>query len=134
MGLLGIFAVAALLTIVNVLAVRSFIARQASVRWWRVMAAAWLVGAVLGVRSGFFFEYQPHPKMRVIGAPIPAVAFQWEGPPGKEQWVDYIMPVPLLFAGSNVVILALLAGCPVGSAFWLYQRFLAESKCATFDL
>jgi hypothetical protein len=57
---------------------------------------------------------------------VPAAFFHWEGPPGEEQWIDFITPAPLLFAGSNVVILALLAACPVGVVCWL-RRWLAPA-------
>lgn len=67
--------------------------------------------------SGFFFEYQPSPKLRVFGAPVPGAFLHLEGRPGEEQWVDFITPAPMLFAGSNIVILALLAGLPVGLVF-----------------
>jgi hypothetical protein len=86
------------------------------------MSVAWLAGASLGVWSGFFFEYQATPRLRVVGAPVPAAFFHWEGPPGQEQWIDFITPAPLLFASSNVVILSLLAACPVGLVFWLCGR------------
>src|SRR4051794_14848749 len=122
MGFLLIFSVVALLAYGNAVAVRSLLARRAGAPWWGVMAAAWVAGAVLGVWSGFYFEYRPEPKLRIFGAPIPAAFFHLEGPPGQEQWVDFITPAPLLFAGSNVVILALLAACPVGLVFWLHRR------------
>jgi hypothetical protein len=83
---------------------------------------AWVAGAALGVWGGFCFEYQASPRLRVFGAPVPAAFFHREGPPGEEQWVSFITPAPLLFAASNVAILALLAACPVGLAYWLGQR------------
>src|SRR5690349_8162976 len=99
MGFLLILCVVALLAFGNAMAVRSFLARRAGAPWWVAMAAAWAAGGALGVWSGFFFEYRPVPKLRVAGAPIPAAFFHWEGPPGQEQWVDFITPAPLLFAG-----------------------------------
>jgi hypothetical protein len=134
MGFLLIFSMVALLTYANVDTVRSFIARRARPPWWEALAAAWAVGAVVGVWSGVFFEYRPVPNLRVFGAPIPAAFFHWEGPPGEEQWVDFITPAPLLFAGSNVVILALLAASPVGLAFRFRRRVLTTPGSATADL
>ena len=122
MGCLFIPAVIALLAFANFAFVRMFHRRRASAGWWVFLSAAWLVGAALGVWAGFFFEYQASPTLRVSGAPVPAAFFHWEGPPGEEGWVDFITPDPLLFASSNVVILALLAGFPVGLAFWVFQR------------
>ena len=105
--------------------VRSFLARRARPPWWGALAAAWAVGAVVGAWSGFFFEYRPAPNLRVFGAPVPAAFFHREGPPGEEQWVDFITPAPLLFAGSNVVILALLAASSVGLAFRFRRQVVA---------
>ena len=99
--------------------VRMLRQRQVGAGWWAALSAAWLAGAALGVWSGFFFEYRPSVRLRVLGAPVPAAFLHWEGPPGEEQWVDFITPAPLLFAASNVVILAFLAGCPVGLVYWL---------------
>jgi hypothetical protein len=99
----------ALLAWADLSVVRMLRHRHAGPVWWTILTLAWLVGAMLGVLGGFFFEYQPSPRLRVFGAPVPAAFFHWEGPPGGDQWVDYITPTPIVFAGSNVVILALLA-------------------------
>jgi hypothetical protein len=52
---------------------------------------------------------------------VPVACLHWEGPPGEEQWVDFITPAPILFAGSNVPIMALLGACPVGVIFWVWS-------------
>ena len=122
MGFLLILLLLAPVSYCNVLIVRSFLARSAGVPWWGVLAAAWLAGATIGAWCGFGFEYRPVPTLRVFGAPIPAAFFHWEGPPGEEQWVDFVTPAPLLFAGSNVVILAMMSACLVGLTFRLRQR------------
>lgn len=130
MGCLLIPAAIALLAFADVAIVRMFQRRHAAAWWWVALASAWLVGAALGVWSGFFFEYQATPRLRVFGAPVPAGCFHWEGPPGKEQWVDFITPAPVLFAASNIVILALLVGCPVGVVFLLAKRILPRDTNA----
>lgn len=132
MGLLLIAVVVSVLTWVNIVIVRRFQRQRARFDWWVALALAWLVGAVLGVWGGFFFEYQPSPKLRVIGAPVPAAFLHWEGPPGEERWVDFITPAPLLFAESNVIILALLSAGPVGVIFWL-RRWQAKRKDTNFE-
>jgi hypothetical protein len=57
---------------------------------------------------------------------VPAAFFHLEGPPGDEQWVDFITPAPELFALANVPLLALAAGCLVGMValpfFWKRPR------------
>ena len=112
LGLL-ILVVCILLALANAGIVSRFRRRRAGRGWWCLLAVAWLAGAGLGVWGGFFFEYRPTPVLRVFGAPVPGAFLHWEGPPGEEQWVDFITPAPLLFAGSNIVILGLLAGIPV---------------------
>jgi hypothetical protein len=66
-------------------------------------------------------------RLRVFGAPVPAAFFHLEGPPGEEQWVDFITPAPLLFAASNVPLLGLLVACPVGLVFWVRCWFRPSS-------
>ncbi len=117
MGCLLIPVLVGLLALANVVTVRLFRRREAGVGWWIALSLAWLAGAALGVWGGFFLEYQPSPRLRVFGAPVPAAFFHWEGPPGEEQWVDFITPVLLLFAGSNVPIMALLVACLIGLVF-----------------
>jgi hypothetical protein len=122
MGCLFIPVVIALLTAADILIVRRFQRRHAAMGWWIALSIAWGTGTALGIWGGFFFEYQLSPRLRVFGAPVPAAFFHWEGPPGQEDWVDFITPAPLLFAASNVPILALLAACPIGLAFWVRSR------------
>ena len=119
MGFLVIIAAVAPIAYANLAIVRSFKRGQATLSWWGVLVAAWAVGSAVGIWSGFFFEYRPESRLRVLGAPVPAAVFHWEGPPGEEQWIDFITPAPLLFAGLNVVILALSVACLVGLAFRL---------------
>src|SRR5438105_5969094 len=106
-----------LLAWANLATVQMLARRHAKARWWISLALAWAIGAAIGVWSGFFFEYQACPTLRVFGFPVPAGFFHWEGPPGQEQWIDYITPAPMLFAGSNIFIAGTLAACPVGLAF-----------------
>jgi hypothetical protein len=120
--LVAFLLICSLLAIPNAATVRLFRRRQAGAGWWSALAMGWLTGAALGVWSGFFFEYQPSPDVRVAGAPVPTAFFHWEGPPGEEQWIDFITPAPVLFAGSNIFLLALTAGCPVGLVYWLALR------------
>src|ERR1700722_3102841 len=72
MGVLLIPAVIALLVWANIVIVRLFLQRHAAPVWWMTLSVAWLAGAGLGVWGGFFFEYQPSPRLRVFGAPVPA--------------------------------------------------------------
>jgi hypothetical protein len=114
--------VIAVLAFANRAIVRQFLARRAGMGWWLVLIGAWLVGARVSVWSTFSFEYQLSPTTRVLGAPMPVAALHLEGRPGEEQWADYIMPNMALDAGFNVATVALLASCPVGLAFWLWNR------------
>jgi hypothetical protein len=118
-GPLIITVLIALLMWADIAIVRLLRRRCAGLRWWVALSVAWLAGAGLGVWGGFFFEYRPLPELRVIGAPVPVAFFRKEGPPGQEQWVDFITPAPLLFAASNIPILALLIACPIGLIFSL---------------
>jgi hypothetical protein len=127
LGLL-IFAVVVLLAFADADVVRLYRRRRAGRGWWCALAVAWLTGARLGTWGGFFFEYRPTRELRVFGAPVPGVFLHWEVPPSEEQWVDFITPTPLLFAGSNIAILALLAGLPVGLVFLLLRTVRVGSR------
>ena len=124
-GLL-IFGVISVLGLANAAVVRLLRVRGAGRVWWRVLAVAWLAGAGLGFWLALFFEYRPTPDLRVFGAPVPGAFLHWEGPPGEERWVDFITPFPLLFAGSNILVLALLAGLPIAYVFLLCRHVDAE--------
>jgi hypothetical protein len=128
MGCLLIPVLVGLLTLGNVVTVRLFRRREAGVGWWVALATTWFAGTALGVWGGFFFEYQPSPRLRVFGAPVPAAFFHWEGPPGEEQRVDFITPAPLLFAGTNVPIMGLLVACPIGLVFWVCSWRVREVR------
>ncbi len=63
---------------------------------------------------------------RLDRAPVPGAFLHWEGPPEAERGVDFVTPFPLLFVGSNIVILALLAGLPIACVFLRRRRVDAE--------
>jgi hypothetical protein len=119
MGCLFLLLMVGLLVWGNLATVQMLTRRHAKATWWIGLAVAW---AGIGVWSGFFFEYQASPTLRVFGFPVPAAVFHYEGPPGQEQWIDFITPAPILFAASNTFIIAMLAACPMGLAFWLWPE------------
>jgi hypothetical protein len=122
MTLLTILAIIVLLAWANIATVRRFRSGNAAWGWWATVLMLWAVGTAVGVWGGFFFEYQPSSKLRILGAPVPVVAFQLEGTPDDQHWVDFVTPAPLLFAVANVVLVPLLLGCPVGLVFSLRDR------------
>jgi hypothetical protein len=114
--------VIAVLAYANRVIVRQLLRRQAGRGWWLVLFGAWVVGAAVGVWSTFSFEYRLSPNTRVLGAPMPMAAFHLEGPPGEEQWADYVNALLPLVICENGVTLALLASFPVSLTFWLWSR------------
>jgi hypothetical protein len=90
-----------------------------------------IVGVAAGIWGGFFFEYQPEPNFRVLGCPVPAAFFVLEKHGDSDEiWVDYITPAPLLFAASNVFLLAFVFVYPV----WLVNtiwRIGSKRWCRT---
>jgi len=122
MGPLIILAIIALLGWANIATIRRFRSRAAGWGWWAAVLMLWTAGIVIGIWGGFFFEYQSSPTLRVIGAPVPVGFFHLEGPPGNQQWIDFITPAPLLFASANVVLMPLLLASPAGLVFWLRCR------------
>src|SRR5436309_1041054 len=95
-----ILALIGLLAWANYAMVRFLQRRHAAIGWWVLLIAVWAAGMALGVYGGFFFEYHASPKLRVFGAPVPALFLHWEGPPGQEHWVDFPADSALLNAAS----------------------------------
>lgn len=112
------------LLLVNLAVIRGFRQRDSIVSWV-ALSAGWLVGGSIGVWSGFFFSYLADPCVRVYGAPVPAAFLVLELHDGQEQWVDYLMPAPALFAGSNVLMLALVGGAMIGGV----MRLVVKTPC-----
>jgi amino acid transporter len=108
---------------INVLSVRWMRSHHANTYWWCALITAWVVGIIVGVWGGFFFEYHTSPDFRVAGAPIPAVLFHLEDDAyGKPEWVDFPAGTPLLNATSNVVLVPLLFAVPISFIFWASHR------------
>ncbi len=121
MGLVILFVVLALLGWLSVRAVRSLWARGVGPLWWAALVGCIVVGFALGVWFGFFFEYQPEAKIRVIGWPVPIVCFVLEkSADGEERWIDYVSPEPLLFGGSSVLLFSFVS---------IYPVWLANTLC-----
>ncbi len=113
MGCLLILMLAGAMIAANWATLYALQRRRAGLGWWIALCGAWILGAAVGV-IGTFHEFQPSPKLRVVGRPMPVVIFQLEGPPGQEQWIDFVSPLGPLVIGVNAGSLALLAGLPVG--------------------
>jgi hypothetical protein len=128
MGLIVIIVGLALLGWIYVCAIRSLRARGVGLLWWTALVGSLVIGFAVGVWGGFFFEYQPEPKFRVIGCPVPVVCFVFEKHgDGEEHWVDYVTPVPLLFAMSNVFLFSFVSVYPV----WLVNTFWRTTPWAS---
>jgi hypothetical protein len=122
MGQIIIIGVLTLLGWLAFIAVCSLNRRGVGSGWWTALVGCVGSGFALGVWLGFFFEYQPEPKFRVIGCPVPVVCFVLEKDrDGEEHWVDYVTPVPLFFATSNVVLLSIVSIYPVWLANTLWR-------------
>lgn len=94
--------------------------RSAPRGWFAAFFALMAVGDCIGVYFGFFFFYLAAPTVRVYSFPIPAAFHVLESyDDGTQQWVDFITPVPILFAGSNVIIFA----CAMVLPLWLVSVF-----------
>ena len=122
MGLLILIPVLAVLGWLALCAVRSFMARRVGWTWWTALAACLAIGIVSGVWFGFFFEYQPFPRLRIIGCPIPVVVFALEtDADGNQCWTDFVSPVPWFFAISNVFLFSFVSIYPVWLANVLWR-------------
>jgi hypothetical protein len=73
--------------------------RQA--RAWPRLAGAAIIGLALGVWLALFVQYKWGSTVRVIGFPVPVCFFHLE----DGQWVDYITPPAMQWAGWAANIL-----------------------------
>jgi hypothetical protein len=122
MGPIILIIILALLGWLALSAVRSLWARSVGWPWWISLAACLVIGIASGIWFGFFFEYCPSPRLRVMGCPVPVACFALEkGADGEERWTDFVTPVPLLFATSNVVLFSLVSVYPVWVAHSLWR-------------
>jgi hypothetical protein len=73
-------------------------------------------GVVAGVYFGFFFSYRCSPKVVIHGFPVPYAFLVLESFIDRtEGWVDYVTPLPWLFAATNILVFA----CLGTSSVWL---------------
>lgn len=125
MGPIIVTVVLALLGGVSFVAVRSLKRRTVGLMWWTALVGCLVAGFALGVWLGFYFEYQPSPRLRIIGCPVPVVAFALEkSADGEERWTDFVTPAPLLFAASNVFLFSVVSVYPVWlvNTLWRFVR------------
>jgi hypothetical protein len=104
-------------------AVLKLLWQRASTGWKIAYCFACVTGIILGVWGGFFFEYQPYPNLRVFSIPFPIGFLHLEGPPGNEEWVDFVSPAGALVALSDLIIIALIVPSLIGLAFWVRTCF-----------
>jgi hypothetical protein len=81
------------------------------------------VSICVAIWLALFFEYHVSPRLKVVGFPIPVVAFALEKTSdGGEQWTDFVSPVPEFYAISNVLLFAMISVYPVWAANTLVRR------------
>jgi len=72
---------------------------------WPRLAGAAALGLALAVWLAFYVQYQWGSELRVIGLPVPVCFFHLE----DGQWVDFVPPAPMQWAGCAVNFLTGLA-------------------------
>lgn len=83
------------------------------------------IGAVVSAWIGFAFKYEVGNNLKIVGFPIPLVAFHlWE----DGQWLDFPMPHPLLNAILNLAIVTLLTLAPLNIIFRLPREQMEQKK------
>ena len=97
--------------------------RGATRSWFVAFFSLLIAGAGIGVYFGFFFSYLAAPTVRIYSFPVPAAFHVLESyGNGTQQWVDFVTPSPILFAGSNVLIFAFAMVLPLWLAS-VFRRF-----------
>lgn len=81
-----------------------------------------LVGAGIGIYLTFFFSYQVHPDAEVHSFLFPLAFLVLERyDDGTERWVDFVTPMPMLVASSNIATVASTMTLPVWLANTLWR-------------
>ena len=95
--------------------------------WFATFYSLLMIGLVVGGYFGFYFDYMVASKVRVISFPVPSMFYVLEShEDGTQRWVDFVTPMPLVFAGSNVIIFACVSVLPI-SLFNLIRQ-LTDSQ------
>lgn len=116
-----ILAILAFLAFINYAVVRDFQQRKSSLAWV-ALCISWLLGAIVGVWSGFHFSYLLDPEMRVHGAPFPAAFQVVVHQDGQDRWIYLPVRTPWLSAAWNVLILTMVAGAIVWGVMTLIGK------------
>jgi hypothetical protein len=101
-------------------AFRRLAARRAGIGWWLALCILLGVGAGIGYRLGFDFEYSVSPNLRIVGVPIPVGFFHFE----DGHWIDFPPPKEFAYfaALTNFLIMTALAVLPLLLASLLHHR------------
>ncbi|MHC4871865.1 MAG: hypothetical protein ACYTFY_08465 [Planctomycetota bacterium] len=78
------------------------------------------IGIAIGWWLGFEFEYKLNGTLRIAGFPFPVAFFKLE----DGNWVDFIMPFPLLNAIIDMLVVTLFILAP----FNIYLRLTRKQK------
>ena len=82
-----------------------------------------LLGAVLGVKCSFFFEYPVSDTKRIVSFPIPTGILRLEG----GHWVGYIVDLPWLIALMDVLLFLSVSVLPL-SVGYAVRRFVIHNR------
>ena len=81
---LVVILILAFIIIPNALMLRSLLVCRASWHWWLALASVCVAGFIAGCFA-VMTEYSAGPDLRIVGFPLPEVAFHREG----GDWVDF---------------------------------------------
>ena len=95
-----------------------------------VLTIGLVVGIAAGCWFGSTFTYQASDTMRLVGLPLPCVAFHLE----NGQWVCFVTPMPGLNAILNLIIITLLTLAPLNIVFRFPRDRHNVSKAANSNL
>ncbi|MCR4415030.1 MAG: hypothetical protein NUV77_21635 [Thermoguttaceae bacterium] len=120
---MGVIVILALLLVsgwILFVTFRRLCARRAGIGWWLSFCILVVIGATIGYRLAFDFEYNVSPNLRVVSFPVPVCAFHFE----HGHWVDF--PSPNWFAYpaafTNVIVATAFAVLPLLVASLFQQR------------
>lgn len=91
--------------------------------WWTGFTVLAASGLAAGNWLAFYSDYQVSPRMRFCSFPIPLAFLHLE----DGQWIDFITPPPVMYAGLVANVIAIIAVCLLPL---LFLRFIVKSNSA----
>lgn len=89
-------------------------------KWWVAAGLLTVLGAIGGMWTTMYLEYEVCTRARAVGWPVPVVVFVLEG----DQWTDFVPPTIVQYGAvaADTMVGIALALMPVTIWSWILTR------------